>query len=227
VGLFPHRTVAQNVATVPRLLGWPEARVRARVAEMLALVRLEGVEERLPAELSGGQAQRVGLARALAGDPGILLMDEPFGAVDPIVRRSLRAELLRIHRATGKTVMLVTHDPAEALELATRIVVLDRGRVAAAGAPRSLAEAGGEAVRDLFGGSLALARLRLTPVRAALEPAPPPPGAPRIGAEASLHDALVAMLEARARRVGVVEGAAEDALLLGSVSLDGLLEAGA
>ena len=129
VGLFPHRTVAQNIGTVPRLLGWEKARIAARVEELLALVRLEpALAARYPVELSGGQAQRVGLARALAADPDILLMDEPFGAVDPIARRGLRAELRRIHAATGKTVLLVTHDPGEALELATDLAVLRDGR---------------------------------------------------------------------------------------------------
>ena len=126
VGLFPHRTVAQNVATVPRLLGWPAPRIAGRVDAMLALVHLDPTRfrDRRPSELSGGQAQRVGLARALAGDPDILLMDEPFGAVDPIVRRGLRGELRRIHAQTGKTIMFVTHDPSEALELATNLMVL-------------------------------------------------------------------------------------------------------
>ncbi len=168
IGLFPHRTVADNVATVPRLLGWPKEKIAARVAEMLDLVHLGGAAfaNRAPAELSGGQAQRVGLARALAGDPDILLMDEPFGAVDPITRQDLRAELKRIHAETGKTILLVTHDPVEALELATQIVVLRRGRVVAAGSPLDLTEADGDAfVRDLFGGeALALRRLRFTRV---------------------------------------------------------------
>ena len=139
-GCFPHRTVARNIATVPRLLGWPKRRIAERIEAMLALVRLDepGIAGALPAGLSGGQAQRVGLARALAADPDLLLMDEPFGAVDPITRRSLRAELRRIHAETGKTVVLVTHDPGEALELATRLVVMRDGRVAAAGRPDDL-----------------------------------------------------------------------------------------
>ncbi|HEY6032317.1 MAG TPA: ATP-binding cassette domain-containing protein, partial [Gaiellaceae bacterium] len=112
VGLFPHMTVAANVATVPRLLGWPRARIRARVAELLQLVGLDpaGDAQRYPAALSGGQQQRVGLARARAADPPILLMDEPFAAVDPIVRAHLQAELRRLHREVGKTILFVTHD---------------------------------------------------------------------------------------------------------------------
>ena len=130
VGLFPHRTVAENIATVPRLLGWPKAKIDSRVDEMLALVRLDPghVRERRPSELSGGQAQRVGLARALAADPDLLLMDEPFGAVDPITRRTLRAELRRIHAETGKTVLLVTHDPTRRLSSRHASLSFAKGR---------------------------------------------------------------------------------------------------
>jgi osmoprotectant transport system ATP-binding protein len=138
-GLFPHWTVARNIATVPRLLGWPAARVAARVEELLALLGLEaGVyRDRYPHQLSGGQQQRVGVARALAADPEVLLMDEPFGALDPLTRQTLQGELLRIHRsaAAGKTIVMVTHDIDEALRLAKRIVLLDQGRVVQVGTP--------------------------------------------------------------------------------------------
>jgi osmoprotectant transport system ATP-binding protein len=111
IGLFPHMTVGDNVATVPRLLAWRRARIRERVAELLELVGLEAADAaRYPAELSGGQRQRVGLARALAADPPLLLMDEPFGALDPITRNRLQHELRRLHREVGKTVIFVTHD---------------------------------------------------------------------------------------------------------------------
>jgi len=195
VGLFPHRSVAENIATVPRLLGWNAARIEERVAAMLALVRLDpALAGRRPDALSGGQAQRVGLARALAADPDILLMDEPFGAVDPLVRAELRAELRLIHAATGKTIVLVTHDPAEALELATLLVVLRDGCVVAAGAPLALTEhATDPFVRSLLGGEeLALRRLTLVPVRQAMSLAAAP-GAPGIEATASLHAALTRM----------------------------------
>ena len=177
VGLFPHRTVARNIGAVPRLLGWERARIQARVEELLALVRLDpGLAGRYPAELSGGQAQRVGIARALAADPDILLMDEPFGAVDPIARRELRAELRRIHAGTGKTVLLVTHDPGEALELATDMAVLRDGRVVASGTALELTAAPVDAfVRELIGGGdFGLRRLGLLPVRAAMDAEPPP-----------------------------------------------------
>ena len=133
VGLFPHWTVARNIATVPTLLGWDAARVQARVTELLQLLDLapEQYASRYPHQLSGGQQQRVGVARALAADPDVLLMDEPFGALDPVTRASLQLELKRIHRATGKTIVLVTHDIDEAIALSQRIYVLSArpGRV--------------------------------------------------------------------------------------------------
>ena len=226
VGLFPHRTVAQNIGTVPRLLGWDRARIAPRVEELLALVRLDaGLAGRYPAQLSGGQAQRVGLARALAADPDILLMDEPFGAVDPIARRGLRAELRRIHAATGKTVLLVTHDPGEALELATDLAVLRGGRVVASGSALELTAAPVDGfVRELIGGGdLGLRRLGLLPVRAAVEAGPPPPGAPAISEEATLLEALSRMVEARSGALAVVRPAAGGAPV-GSVSLRAVVE---
>ena len=226
IGLFPHRTVAQNIATVPRLLGWPKDRIRARVSAMLALVRLGGdeLEDRYPSELSGGQAQRVGLARALAADPDILLMDEPFGAVDPITRRELRGELRRIHRETGKTILLVTHDPIEALELATQIVVLNQGRVVAAGHPRDVIRADGEAfVRDLFGGEdLGLKRLRFMSVADMMDPLPDPaPPWPTIDSHASAREALARMIEARTSTLTVRSA---DGRMAGSIHIDALVE---
>ncbi len=140
IGLFPHWTVAKNIATVPRLLGWPAARIAARVVELLTLLGLPPAEfaQRWPHQLSGGQQQRVGVARALAADPELLLMDEPFGALDPVSRTALQQELARIHRATGKTIVMVTHDIDEALQLAGRIVLLDQGRVVQADTPAGL-----------------------------------------------------------------------------------------
>ncbi len=223
VGLFPHRTVAQNIGTVPRLLGWPRARIAERVRTMLALVRLDGtgIEARYPAELSGGQAQRVGLARALAADPDILLMDEPFGAVDPIVRRDLRSELRRIHAETGKTILLVTHDPAEAMELATRIVVLRDGRLVTAGRPLDLASSDSDGfVRALFGGDIvSFQRLRFTTVEAVMQDGidPAAPGVPR---EASLREALARMVTLRATRLSVTGTDGP----LGTVTLEALVE---
>jgi len=154
VGLFPHWSVADNIATVPRLLGWPEARVRDRVAELLDLLRLDAaIAGRRPHLLSGGQAQRVGVARALAADPDLLLMDEPFGALDAITRAVLQDELARIHKATGKTILFVTHDIDEALRLADTIAVMDQGRIVQCDAPNVLlAKPADPLVRALLGG---------------------------------------------------------------------------
>src|ERR1700738_2557941 len=126
IGLFPHWAVEDNIATVPRLLNWRQAQVRGRVAELLELFRLDPAiyRSKFPHQLSGGEQQRVGVARALAADPELLLVDEPFGAVDPLTRDDLQAELLRIHRAMEKTIVFVTHDIEEALRLATHIAVM-------------------------------------------------------------------------------------------------------
>lgn len=131
-GLFPHFTVERNVELIPRLKGWPELRVKARVEEALALAGLDPARFRklYPHQLSGGQRQRVGVARALAGDPPILLMDEPFGALDSITRSEIQREFLRLQQQVGKTIVLVTHDLREALLLATRIALIDSGRLA-------------------------------------------------------------------------------------------------
>ena len=130
-GLFPHMTVAGNIATVPELLGWDRRRIAARVEELLRLVGLEPdlFRARYPGQLSGGQQQRVGLARALAVDPKIMLLDEPFGAIDAITRNSLQDELLRLHGGLKKTFLFVTHDIAEAVKLGDRVVVMNQGKV--------------------------------------------------------------------------------------------------
>jgi len=130
-GLFPHRTVAQNVATVPRLLGWDEGRIRARVAQLLAALQLDPAvySGKYPHQLSGGQQQRVGVARALAAEPAVLLMDEPFGALDPIIREKAQDDLLEIQRRFGTTIVLVTHDIDEAFRLGDRVAVMSEGRL--------------------------------------------------------------------------------------------------
>jgi osmoprotectant transport system ATP-binding protein len=223
IGLFPHRNVAANISTVPRLLGWPRDRVDERVAAMLELVRLKPGDfaDRYPAELSGGQAQRVGLARALAADPDILLMDEPFGAVDPIIRRDLRAELRRIHAETAKTILLVTHDPVEALELATQIVVVRAGRIVKAGTPLEITDPAGDPfTRDLFGGeALALRRLRFTVVADVMDHNRDP-AAPEIDARATLRDALARIVETRSSRLSVTDAEGRP---VGSLPVDALV----
>ncbi len=140
IGLFPHMTVAENVAVVPTLLGWPPGDIDQRVVELLALVGLAPEEHgaRLPSQLSGGQQQRVGVARALAARPDVLLMDEPFGALDPLTRDQLQGEFLQLQRKLGLTAVMVTHDMTEALLLSDRIAVLEDGRLVGLGTPRDL-----------------------------------------------------------------------------------------
>jgi osmoprotectant transport system ATP-binding protein len=154
IGLFPHWTVEDNIATVPRLLNWPRHSIRDRVTELLELLRLdpESYRRKYPHQLSGGEQQRIGVARALAADPELLLMDEPFGAVDPITRDALQSEIARIHAATKKTIVFVTHDIEEALRLATVIAILERGRLAQWGAPIDIVERpASQFVRDFVG----------------------------------------------------------------------------
>jgi osmoprotectant transport system ATP-binding protein len=143
IGLFPHLTVAENIGITPRLLGWTRDDIRARIKELLALVRLESEHyaERLPRELSGGQQQRVGLARALAAQPKIMLMDEPFGALDPLVRDELGSDYRAIHTELGLTTILVTHDMTEALLLADKIAVMRAGEIVQSGSPEELLRA--------------------------------------------------------------------------------------
>ena len=164
IGLFPHRTVAQNVGAVPVLLGWDKDRIRARIAELLELVGLEAeLGDRYPAQLSGGQQQRVGVARALAADPLVMLMDEPFGAIDPINRERLQNEFLRLQAEIRKTVLFVTHDIDEAIKMGDRIAILrEGGRVAQYATPAEiLMDPADEFVEDFVGADRALKRLAL------------------------------------------------------------------
>ncbi len=163
-GLFPHRTVADNIATVPKLLGWDRKRQRARALELIELVGLEqGMADRSPAQLSGGQQQRVGVARALAADPPVLLMDEPFGAVDPVRRGALQQEFKRLQRDLGKTVVFVTHDVDEAVLLGDRIAIMQQGgKVAQYGPPEALlAQPADEFVSSFIGGTRGIKLLSL------------------------------------------------------------------
>jgi osmoprotectant transport system ATP-binding protein len=164
VGLFPHRTIGENIAAVPQLLGWKKERTAARTAELLELVGLDPeLAERYPAQLSGGQQQRVGVARALAADPPVMLMDEPFGAIDPISRERLQNEFLRLQAEIGKTVLFVTHDIDEAIKMGDRIAVMrEGGRVAQYATPAEiLMDPADEFVEDFVGADRALKRLAL------------------------------------------------------------------
>ncbi|WP_260836092.1 glycine betaine ABC transporter ATP binding protein YehX [Escherichia coli] len=155
IGLFPHWSVAQNIATVPQLQKWSLARIDDRIDELMALLGLEpNLRERYPHQLSGGQQQRVGVARALAADPQVLLMDEPFGALDPVTRGALQQEMTRIHRLQGRTIVLVTHDIDEALRLAEHLVLMDHGEVVQQGNPLTmLTRPANDFVRQFFGRS--------------------------------------------------------------------------
>ncbi|MEU6477565.1 betaine/proline/choline family ABC transporter ATP-binding protein [Streptomyces sp. NPDC047017] len=167
VGLFPHRTVLDNTATVPALLGWKRAKARARAAELLDLVGLDPKTygPRYPEQLSGGQRQRVGVARALAADPPVLLMDEPFGAVDPVVREQLQDEFLRMQAAVRKTVLLVTHDIEEAVRLGDRIAVYGQGRVEQFATPGAVLGSPATAyVASFVGADRGLKRLSVTAI---------------------------------------------------------------
>ena len=176
IGLFPHRTIGENIATVPELVGWDKRRTRDRVGELLELVGLPAeVRDRYPHQLSGGQRQRVGVARALAVDPPIMLMDEPFGAVDPIVRSRLQDEFLRLQQEVRKTIVFVTHDIDEAIKMGDRIAIFRQGGHLEQYAPPDelLAEPASDFVADFLGAERGLKRLALIPVSAVkAEPGP-------------------------------------------------------
>ncbi len=208
IGLFPHWSVARNIGTVPELLGWPAARIAARVDELLSLLDLEPAQyrKRHPSQLSGGQQQRVGVARALAANPEVLLMDEPFGALDPITRQALQHEMARIHQTMGKTIVLVTHDIEEALRLATRIVLLDHGRIVQDGTPAQLLEQPvNDFVREFFGRTeLGLRLLALRCVDERVRAGEFAEGKPVVDTM-SLRDALSQFVVRRTERLPVVD----------------------
>jgi osmoprotectant transport system ATP-binding protein len=211
IGLFPHYTVAENVATVPRLEKWDKQRIAARVEELLDLVGLPAADyaKRLPAELSGGERQRVGVARALAVDPNILLMDEPFGAIDPIARERLQNELLRLQQVVRKTIVFVTHDIDEATRLGDRVALFSKGgHLQQYATPAEmLAHPANDFVADFLGEGRMVRRLSLITVRdielAKLNGGPAPEEA--VDACATLRDALDAVLRAADGRVRVVD----------------------
>jgi osmoprotectant transport system ATP-binding protein len=211
VGLFPHQSVADNVATVPRLLGWDKRRIRERVAELLDLVGLPVADfaSRYPHELSGGQRQRVGVARALGADPPVLLMDEPFGAIDPITRSRLQEEFMRLQREVKKTVVFVTHDLDEAILLGDRVAVMREGGYLEQYAvpAQLLAAPASPFVADFVGSDRTIKRLSVTPVTAAML-APTNgavSGAPSVAASASLAEALEVLLATGADEIDVTD----------------------
>ncbi|MGK7911059.1 MAG: ABC transporter ATP-binding protein [Synechococcus sp.] len=214
-GLFPHMTVAQNVAVVPRLLGWQRSRIATRVAELLSLVELNAEEfgDRFPAQLSGGQQQRVGVARALAGDPAVLLMDEPFGALDAITRASLQDEILLLQQKLHKTIVFVSHDVEEALRLADRILLLNHGQVVQFDTPLDiLSRPANDFVRELVGTDDTVRQLGLVRVETVMveplnsEVAAEGDGHPTIPRRSSLREALSLLLRTGADALTVIDG---------------------
>jgi osmoprotectant transport system ATP-binding protein len=226
IGLFPHLTVGDNVATVPRLIGWSEDRIHGRVDELLTLVGLDvaRVRKMYPAQLSGGERQRVGVARAMAAEPALLLMDEPFGAVDPIVRARLQDEFLRIQRELGTTVIFVTHDIDEAIKMGTRVAVMQAGGVLLQYSSPSdlLMRPANEYVAQFVGGDRALKSLSLVRVRDVPfdRVKTPPPTAPRISSDEDARDALARVLVADDQEGAVVD---ERGNVLGTVSVEALV----
>jgi osmoprotectant transport system ATP-binding protein len=224
IGLFPHMTVEENVGSVPRLLGWSKDRIRARSRELIDLVGLDPDTDakRYPAEFSGGQRQRIGVARAMAADQPILLMDEPFGALDPITRDKLQQDFLRLHREVRKTVVFVTHDIDEAIKLGHRIAILREGRLVQHDTPdRILAAPADDFVASFVGVDRGLKRLlvwRLSEVE--LDPAGGADAdAPVLPDSTSLHDALSIMLTSGRTRLPV---AGPDGAVRGTIALDAI-----
>jgi osmoprotectant transport system ATP-binding protein len=225
VGLFPHWTVHENIGIVPWLLKWGQAKIDERVAELLQLVGLDPsrYDAKYPDELSGGEAQRVGVARALAADPPVLLMDEPFGAVDPLTRDRLQTEFLAIQRRLRKTVLFVTHDMDEAVKLGDRIAIMREGRLAQYDVPeRVLAYPNDDFVAGFVGSERALKRLSLAPIAEALGPVSQLVDREQtVALSGTLRDALARILELGVDAVGVRD---ESGAIVGSVSISTIVE---
>ncbi|HKP51215.1 MAG TPA: ABC transporter ATP-binding protein [Chloroflexia bacterium] len=227
-GLFPHMTVARNIATVPQLLHWDKARIASRIDELLELVGLPAGEyrERYPQQLSGGQQQRVGLARAIAADPHVMLMDEPFAAIDNITRRRLQDELLSIQGKVRKTILFVTHDVEEAIRLADKIAVMERGKVVQYDTPLSILSApASEFVASLVGAEDVLRRLSLLSVKTAMRPANGEaitPNDATLPSTTTLREALGLLLSSNADRLAIVDA---DGTPIGMVDIAAIKQA--
>ncbi len=224
VGLFPHMTVAQNIATVPRLLGWDARRIDARTDELLGLVGLDpAFRARRPAALSGGQRQRVGVARALAADPPVMLMDEPFGAIDPIARTRLQDEFKAILRRVRKTVVMVTHDMEEALRMADRIAIMRDGKLLQYDTPATILASPADPFVDAFlGPDRAFRRLALMTVDALMTSTTSGAPGPALPPGTTLREALSALITARADTARIV---APDGTVLGELARATILAA--
>ena len=229
IGLFPHQTVGENIATVPRLLGWSKQRILARVHELLGLIDLDPDDyaQRYPAQLSGGQRQRIGVARALAADPPLMLMDEPFGAIDPINRARLQDEFLRLQATVRKTVVFVTHDIDEAIKMGDRIAILREGGVLAQyDSPKEiLARPADEFVASFVGADRGLKRLSLTSVSelSLVAPDGEVDCACTVSPQTSVRDALSLLLSSNGGPIAVVDGDGRVEGLLTLQAVEGLL----
>ncbi|WFS02962.1 ABC transporter ATP-binding protein [Rhizobium tumorigenes] len=225
-GLFPHRTVAQNIATVPQLLGWEKPRIDRRVEELLSLFRLDAAifAGKYPHQLSGGQQQRVGVARALAAEPEVLLMDEPFGALDPVIRGKAQDDLLAIQKQFGTTIILVTHDMDEAFHLGDRIAVMSEGKLLQCASPETiLTEPADSFVEQLTGTSdKALKLMAMLPLKAGMEPAKAGLGFD-LPETLNLRDALSEMIWQGIDEASVRD---ENENPVGSISMQRLLQLG-
>jgi osmoprotectant transport system ATP-binding protein len=225
IGLFPHLTVAENIATVPKLLGWDHKRIEQRVNELLALIGMdpEDIGPRYPAQLSGGQRQRIGVARALASDPPLMLMDEPFGAIDPITRSRLQDEFLSLQERVRKTVVFVTHDIDEAIKMGDKIAILRQGgKLAQYGSPEEiLTNPADDFVAEFVGADRALKRLGLSTLADVelLAPNGLRPGANRVALKASVRDALSQLMAAGGEPLTVVD---DDEKVVGLATIEQL-----
>jgi osmoprotectant transport system ATP-binding protein len=224
-GLFPHRTVTENIATVPRLLGWDARRIEARVRELLEVFSLDPATygDALPHQLSGGQQQRVGVARALAAEPGVLLMDEPFGALDPIIRAKAQEDLLDIQRRFGTTVVLVTHDMDEAFRLANRVAVMSGGRLLQYDRPAVLLTRPADPFVSRMTGLAERAMRLLSLVTAAEAALPGASDGPSVPPTASLREALSELVWSGSDSVRVVDA---DGTVRGTLTVAAILARG-
>ncbi|MGB5961746.1 MAG: ABC transporter ATP-binding protein [Coleofasciculaceae cyanobacterium] len=209
-GLFPHMTVAENIAVVPKLLGWSRTQYQLRIDELLTLIELPPLDyrNRYPSQLSGGQQQRVGLARALAGDPKVMLMDEPFGAIDAITRETLQNEILRLQRQLKKTILFVSHDVEEALRLADKIMILQRGQIVQFDTPFNiLTRPANSFVGDLIGSDDLVRQLSLLRVEVAMKSVHDSylPSEYTIARHDNLRQALSVLLRTGADKLTVLE----------------------
>ncbi|MBR9857095.1 MAG: ABC transporter ATP-binding protein [Gammaproteobacteria bacterium] len=230
VGLFPHRTIHHNIATVLRLLGWKKADIDARVTELLTLFKLDAATfaDKYPHQLSGGEQQRVGVARALAARPELLLMDEPFGALDPLTREHLQDELLRVQKLLGITIIMVTHDLEEAVKMADVIAVMDQGELLQLDSPETLLrQPRAGFVQSLVGGlDRSLRLLAIKQVGQVMAPLqqPLPPSVPGISVSANLRDAMALLIWEQTDRLQVLDA---NGMAVGQLSMSDLLLQGA